>query len=41
MFPGYRVHAVTNGVHAGTWTHEPKTGSWVGSSAHGGMDFQL
>ena len=22
MFPGYRVHAVTNGVHAGTWTHE-------------------
>jgi starch phosphorylase len=21
MFPGYRVHAVTNGVHAGTWTH--------------------
>lgn len=22
MFPGYRVHAVTNGVHAGMWTHE-------------------
>jgi starch phosphorylase len=22
MFPGYRVHAVTNGVHAGTWAHE-------------------
>lgn len=22
MFPGYRVHAVTNGVHVGTWTHE-------------------
>jgi glycogen phosphorylase len=21
MYPGYRVHAVTNGVHAGTWTH--------------------
>lgn len=21
MFPGYRVHAVTNGVHVGTWTH--------------------
>ncbi|HTJ90075.1 MAG TPA: alpha-glucan family phosphorylase [Acidocella sp.] len=21
MFPGYRVHAITNGVHAGTWTH--------------------
>ena len=21
MFPGYRIHAVTNGVHAGTWTH--------------------
>lgn len=21
MFPGYRVHAVTNGVHAGLWTH--------------------
>jgi hypothetical protein len=22
-------------------TNHPKTGSWVGSSAHGGMDFQL
>jgi starch phosphorylase len=22
MFPRYRIHAVTNGVHAGTWTHE-------------------
>lgn len=22
MFPGYRVHAVTNGIHAGTWAHE-------------------
>ena len=22
MFPGYRIHAVTNGVHVGTWTHE-------------------
>jgi starch phosphorylase len=21
MFPGYRIHAVTNGVHPGTWTH--------------------
>ena len=21
MYPGYRVHAVTNGVHAGSWTH--------------------
>jgi glycogen phosphorylase len=21
MFPGYRVHSVTNGVHAGTWVH--------------------
>jgi len=21
MFPGYRVHAITNGVHAGFWTH--------------------
>src|SRR5262249_40917832 len=21
MFPGYRIRAVTNGVHAGTWTH--------------------
>lgn len=21
MFPGYRIHAVTNGVHAETWTH--------------------
>ena len=21
MFPGYHVHAVTNGVHAGTWAH--------------------
>jgi glycogen phosphorylase len=21
MYPGYRVHAITNGVHAGTWTH--------------------
>ena len=22
LFPGYHVHAVTNGVHAGRWTHE-------------------
>ena len=22
MFPGYRVRAVTNGVHVGTWTHK-------------------
>jgi glycogen phosphorylase len=22
MFPGYRVHAVTNGIHVGTWTHD-------------------
>ena len=22
MFPGYRVHAITNGVHVGTWTHD-------------------
>ena len=21
MFPGYRIHAVTNGVHTGSWTH--------------------
>lgn len=21
MFPGYDVHAITNGVHVGTWTH--------------------
>ena len=21
MFPGYRIHAVTNGVHVSTWTH--------------------
>ena len=21
MFPGYHIHAVTNGVHAGQWTH--------------------
>ncbi|WP_454621922.1 alpha-glucan family phosphorylase [Bradyrhizobium cenepequi] len=21
MFPGYRVHAVTNGIHVGTWAH--------------------
>ncbi len=21
IFPGYRVHAITNGVHAGFWTH--------------------
>jgi glycogen phosphorylase len=21
MFPGYRIHAVTNGVHLGTWAH--------------------
>ena len=21
MFPGYRIHAVTNGVHFGTWAH--------------------
>jgi len=21
MFPGYRIHAITNGVHVGTWTH--------------------
>jgi starch phosphorylase len=23
MFPGYRVHAITNGVHPHTWTAEP------------------
>jgi starch phosphorylase len=23
MFPGYRVNAITNGVHAGTWVSEP------------------
>jgi starch phosphorylase len=23
MFPGYAVHAVTNGVHASTWTSQP------------------
>lgn len=23
MFPGYRVHAVTNGIHPFTWTSEP------------------
>jgi glycogen phosphorylase len=23
LFPGYRVHAVTNGVHPSTWTSEP------------------
>jgi starch phosphorylase len=22
MFPGYRIHAITNGVHVGTWTHD-------------------
>lgn len=22
MFPGYRIHAITNGVHVGTWVHE-------------------
>lgn len=22
MFPGYHIHAVTNGVHVGTWTHD-------------------
>ena len=21
MFPGYRIHAITNGVHVGTWIH--------------------
>ena len=21
MFPGYQIHAVTNGIHVGTWTH--------------------
>jgi glycogen phosphorylase len=21
MFPGYRIHAVTNGIHVGTWAH--------------------
>ena len=23
MFPGYTVHAITNGVHSGTWVSEP------------------
>jgi len=23
MYPGYRVHAITNGVHAATWTSRP------------------
>lgn len=22
MFPGYRIHAITNGVHVGTWAHD-------------------
>lgn len=22
MFPGFRVHAITNGIHVGTWTHD-------------------
>ena len=22
MFPGYRIHAITNGIHVGTWAHE-------------------
>jgi glycogen phosphorylase len=22
LFPGFRVHAITNGIHVGTWTHE-------------------
>lgn len=22
MYPGFHIHAITNGVHAGTWTHE-------------------
>jgi starch phosphorylase len=26
MFPGYRIHAVTNGVHVGTWTHPAYAG---------------
>ena len=25
----------------GQGRYDPKTGSWIGSSAHGGMDFQL
>ena len=23
MYPSYRIHAITNGVHAGTWTSQP------------------
>jgi starch phosphorylase len=26
MFPGYRIHAITNGVHVGTWTHSAFAG---------------
>ncbi len=22
QFPGYRIHAITNGIHVGTWTHD-------------------
>jgi starch phosphorylase len=22
MFPGYRIHAITNGIHVGTWAHD-------------------
>jgi hypothetical protein len=27
--------------HARKASFQPRTGSWVGSSAHGGIDFQL
>jgi starch phosphorylase len=34
MFPGYHVHAVTNGVHAPTWTHPGFAELYNGAFAH-------
>ena len=34
MFPGYRIHAVTNGVHVGTWTHSAFAALYTANFPH-------
>src|SRR5581483_9572408 len=38
MFPGYRVHAVTNGVHAPTWTHPQFAALYNRAFAHWALE---
>ena len=34
MFPGYRIHAITNGIHVGTWAHEAFAGLYQTNFPH-------